>query len=125
MKRQESINQPFTKSTVLLRIMVRACAWALLVLIIVMVVSGWGITQTSIIYNLSFGLINRGVANSIHRALNVPLAIFFITHVFINIKLAALKRFSSLQWLVSSVLIVLGIALMTIMVYMEYFRLGG
>ena len=125
MKQPETINQPGRNAKLLLRKLARASAWALLVMIIIIVLSGWGITQTTVIYNLSFGLIDRGVANTIHRASNIPLAFFFLSHVFINIKLAALKRFSSLQWLVSAALILLGVVLMAIMVYMEYFRLGG
>ncbi len=105
--------------------MARASAWVLLVGIIVSVVSGWGITQTSVIYRLSFGLIDRRLADAIHRATNVPLAFFFLVHVLINIKLAILERKPTAGWLPNIVLIVIGIVLMVVMVYMEYFRLGG
>jgi len=113
------------KTDVYLKRIAKASAWALLVTIVVVVVSGWGITQTGIIYRLTFGLINRGLADAIHRAANVPLALFFLSHVFINIKLTISQRSPSKGWLINSVLGVIGAGLLAIMIYMEYFRLGG
>jgi intracellular septation protein A len=113
------------KTDVLLNRIAEASAWALLVTIVVVVVSGWGITQTGIIYRLTFGLIDRGLADAIHRAVNVPLALFFLSHVFINIKLRISKRSPSKGWLTNSVLGVIGAGLLAIMIYMQYFRLGG
>jgi hypothetical protein len=113
------------KTDVLLKRIAEASAWALLVTIIVAVVSGWGITQTGIIYRLTFGLINRGLADTIHRAANVPLALFFLSHAFINIKLTISRRSPSKGLLTSSILGIIGVGLLAIMIYMEYFRLGG
>jgi hypothetical protein len=113
------------KRDVLLKRIAEASAWALLATVIVAVVSGWGITQTGIIYRLTFGLIDRGLADAIHRAVNVPLALFFLSHVFINIKLRISKRSPSKGWLTNSVLGVIGAGLLAIMIYMQYFRSGG
>jgi hypothetical protein len=113
------------KTDVLLKRIAEASAWALLATVIVAIVSGWGITQTGIIYRLTFGLINRGLADAIHRAVNVPLAIFFLSHVFINIKLTISKRSPSKGLLTSSILGVIGAGLLAIMIYMQFFRLGG
>jgi cytochrome b subunit of formate dehydrogenase len=113
------------KTDVLLKRIARASAWALLATIIVAVVSGWGITQTGIIYRLTFGLIDRGLADAIHRAANVPLALFFLSHVFINIKLMISQRSPSRGLLTSSILGVVGAGLLALTIYMEYSRLGG
>jgi intracellular septation protein A len=113
------------KTGVYLKRIAEASAWALLATVIVAIVSGWGITQTGIIYRLTFGLINRGLADAIHRAANVPLALFFLSHVLINIKLKVPQRSPSMRWLTSSVLGMIGVGLLAIMIYMEYFRLGG
>jgi intracellular septation protein A len=113
------------KRDIYLKRIAEASAWALLVTIAVAVVSGWGITQTGIIYRLTFGLIDRGLADAIHRAANVPLALFFLSHVLINIKLRISKRSPSKGWLTNSVLGVIGAGLLAIMIYMQYFRLGG
>jgi hypothetical protein len=113
------------KTDVLLKRVARASAWALLAAIIVAVVSGWGITQTDVIYRLTFGVIDRGLADAIHRAANVPLALFFLSHVFINIKLMISQRSPSRGLLTGIVLGVVGAGLLGIVIYMEYFRLGG
>ena len=102
-----------------------ASAWALLVGVVVLVFSGWGITQTGVIYNITFGLIDRRLADSIHRTTNVPLAFFFLLHVLINIKLAITSSHPVRAWLTNGVLIVIGGCILGIVVYMEYFRLGG
>jgi hypothetical protein len=113
------------KAHLRLKKLARGSAWVLLVGIIILVVSGWGITQTGVIYNLTGGLVDRKLADAIHRAAIVPLAFFFLSHVFINIKLAVSKRSPSRAWLTSIILIVIGAGLMAITIYMEYFRLGG
>jgi len=113
------------KRDVYLKRIAEVSAWALLVTVAVAVVSGWGITQTGIIYRLTFGLIDRRLADAIHRAANLPLAFFFLSHVFINIKLKISQRSPSKGWLTNSVLGVIGAGLLAIMIYMEYFRLGG
>jgi succinate dehydrogenase/fumarate reductase cytochrome b subunit len=113
------------KTDVYLKRIARLSAWVLLVTVIVVVVSGWGITQTGIIYRLTFGLIDRGLADAIHRAANVPLALFFLLHVLTNMKLKISQRSPSWEWLTNSVLVVIGAGLLAIMIYMECFRLGG
>jgi cytochrome b subunit of formate dehydrogenase len=108
-----------------LRKVARASAIAILVGIVVIVITGWGITQTGVIYNLTHGLIDRGIANAIHRGANAPLAFFFLLHVLINVKIVVSQHHPSRAWLTNSLLIALGAGLMAAMVYMEYFRLGG
>jgi hypothetical protein len=103
----------------------RASAWALLVGIIVLVASGWGITQTGIIHRLTWGLVDRRLADAIHRAAIAPLAFLFLSHVLINIKLAVLQKHTARPWLTNIILIMIGLCLMAITIYMEYFRLGG
>jgi cytochrome b subunit of formate dehydrogenase len=108
-----------------LRYVSRLSAWLLLAIVVVLVISGWGITQTGVIYKLTFGLIDRRLADAIHRATNLPLAVFFLLHVLINIKLATNTCRRSVAWLVNGVLIVVGGCIIGVVVYMEYFRLGG
>jgi len=103
----------------------RISAWVLLIGIMVLVFSGWGITQTGIIYEITFGLVDRRLANSIHRAANAPVAIFFILHVLINIKLAISRNHPSRGWITSLILITIGLALLAMVVYMEFIRPGG
>jgi len=108
-----------------LKITARASAWALLAAVIVLVFTGFGITQTGAIFRFPFGLVDRRAADTIHRAINGPLAFFFLCHVMANIRLAVSSRRSYLIWLVNGILIVVGIGLMVLVVYLEYFRTGG
>jgi hypothetical protein len=101
-------------------------AWVLLAGVAILIISGFGITQTGVIYRLSGGLIDRRIADQIHRVSNVPLAFFFISHVFINIQLMLTRHGSSLRkWLSGILLLIIGIALMSSMIYLEYIRRGG
>lgn len=112
---------PQTPKTVfLLRRIARISAWLLLVAVVVLVASGWGITHTEIIYKGTFGLIDRRLANSIHRATNLPLAFFFLTHVLINARLIFCGKKRRINWLIDTVLVALGLVSMWLVVYVEY-----
>jgi len=103
----------------------RIRAWLLLVCIVILVFSGWGITQTGIIYQITFGLIDRRLANSIHSAAVLPLVFFFLLHVLINIRLSITSRRPYFVWLTNGVLIAIGVCILWLVVYMEYFLKGG
>ena len=103
----------------------QVCAWGLLVGVLILVVSGWGITQTGVIYKASFGLIDRRMADSIHRSVNGPLAVLFLAHVLANVKLFFLRKQAGKAWLTDIILIGAGIILMAGVIYMQYFRRGG
>jgi len=106
---------------VYLRRIARASAWLLLITIIVLLISGWGITRTEIIYKASLGLIDRGAADSIHRAIQVPAAVFFTTHVLLNVRLNLSSRRLRKAGLFNSLLVVIGACVVGGVVYMEYF----
>ena len=108
------------KSVQWLRRLSRISAWLLLATIAVLVVSGWGITRTDIIYKASFHLIDRAVADTIHRASNLPLMFFFLSHVLINIRLLLTGKKTKQNWFIDGGLIVVGLALMGVFVYVEY-----
>lgn len=103
-----------------LRRLARASAWLLLVSIVVLVVTGWGITTTGIIYRATFGLMDRRLADAIHRATNLPLAVFFLSHVLINIRLAIARRNPRRVGLINGILIVAGVLMMALFLYVEY-----
>jgi hypothetical protein len=113
------------KATIVLKILARSSAWALLVGIVVLIISGWGITQTGIIYNLTGGLIDRRLADEIHRAAIIPVAFFLLAYVFVNISLMVSHKRSLIFWSTAVLLTITGAGLMAITIYMEYFRLGG
>jgi hypothetical protein len=108
-----------------MQIIARASAFLLLLGVIILVITGWGITQTGVIYNLSHGLIDRRTADSIHRGMNLPLVIFFLAHVMSNIKIALYRRRATENWLINGLIIGFSILVLAAVVYMEYFRRGG
>ena len=75
-----------------LKFISRISAWLLLATVVMLVFSGWGITHTEIIYKLTFGLIDRRLADYIHRFMNIPVAIFFLCHLLINIRLMIFRK---------------------------------
>ena len=103
----------------------RTSAWMLLICVVVLVFSGWGITQTGTIYNITFGLIDRRLANAIHRATILPLAFFFLLHVLINISPRITNWRPYIVWLINGGLIAIGVCILWLVVYMEYFLIGG
>jgi cytochrome b subunit of formate dehydrogenase len=116
--RQSQINR-------LMRKISRISAYALFAGAALLVLSGWGITQTGIIYKLSFGLIDRRLANAIHRAANAPVAFMFLVHVLLNIRINITSKHPAKARLIDAALWIVGGILLGIVVYMEYFRLGG
>jgi hypothetical protein len=113
------------RQSVWLKRLSRICAWGLLAGVVILVISGWGITQTGIIYKATFGLVDRRLANEIHRAVNGPLAVLFLAHVLINIKLNFLRKKSGRVLLTDIILIGVGIILLAGVAYMQYVRKGG
>jgi thiosulfate reductase cytochrome b subunit len=120
MANQGSIMKDYKANPWLVRIS-RISAWALLAGVVVLVLSGWGITKTEVVYKITFGLVDRRLADSIHRATNVPMAFFFLLHVLINIKLAITPKHPSRAWLINGVLILIGGCVLGMVLYMEYF----
>jgi hypothetical protein len=103
----------------------RISSWLLMACVAVLVFSGWGITQTGVIYNATGGLIDRRAADAIHRGVVLPLAVFFLAHVFINIGLGIKSKHAYIKQIVIWAMLVIGAGILALVIYMEYFRLGG
>jgi hypothetical protein len=108
-----------------MQIVARISALMLLLGVIVLIITGYGITQTGVIFSLSHGLIDRRASDLAHRATNLPLAFFFLAHIFANIKIALYKRRPTENWLINGLMIAAVAAAMVGVAYMEYFRKGG
>lgn len=64
----------------------RWCAWAALVLLLVTLLSGYGITRFRVITPLSLGLLNKAVSHRLHHYTTVPLIVFLLLHVGISVR---------------------------------------
>ncbi len=122
---ERGLSLSLQKQSAILKRISRICAWGLLAGVVILVVSGWGITQTGVIYKATFGLVDRRLADEIHRAVNGPLAVLFLAHVISNLKLYFLQKKVGKVWLTDIILISVGILLLAGVVYMQYIRLGG
>ena len=99
----------------------KVVAWLLVALMIVALVSGWGITRTEIIYQASRGLIDRGTANAIHRGIQIPIAAILLTHILINVRFKLLPERWRKRRAVNQILISVGIGLLALAIYMQQY----
>jgi len=63
------------------RLMKGTIHWLLTVVIIVYLITGFGITEYRIVEPLTFGLLTKNLAHKIHTSLEIPLIILLILHV--------------------------------------------
>ena len=66
--------------------------WLLLVLTVILVVSGLGITQYQVVSSLTFGLLSKALAFKLHLALWIPFVVVFVAHVLLTTRLFRRRR---------------------------------
>jgi hypothetical protein len=76
-------NQRLVKSTV---------HWLLTALVIVYLITGFGITEYRIVESLTFGLLTKSLAQRIHISIEIPFIILLVLHIWL---LPLLKYFRS------------------------------
>jgi hypothetical protein len=74
------------------RLIKRTVHWLLTVVIIIYLITGFGITEYRIFERLTFGLLTKSLAHQIHIGLAIPLIILLILHIFLP---SLLKYFKS------------------------------
>jgi cytochrome b subunit of formate dehydrogenase len=68
----------------------RTIFWLLTVVVIIYLLTGFGITQYRIFEPLTFGLLTKNLAHRIHMNLEIPFIILVVLHIWL---LPLLKRF--------------------------------
>lgn len=68
------VNQQLMKSTI---------HWLLTVVVIIYLITGFGITQYRIFEPLTFGLLTKSLAHIIHINLEIPFIILLILHIWL------------------------------------------
>jgi thiosulfate reductase cytochrome b subunit len=68
----------------------RTIYWLLTVVVIIYLLTGFGITQYRIFEPLTFGLLTKSLAHRIHMNLEIPFIILVVLHIWL---LPLLKRF--------------------------------
>jgi len=74
------------------RLMKGTIHWLLTVLVIIYLITGFGITEYRIVEPLTFGLLTKSLAQKIHINLEIPFLILLILHIWL---LPLLKYFKS------------------------------
>jgi hypothetical protein len=64
--------------------------WLLTVVVIIYLLTGFGITQYRIVEPLTFGLLTKSLAQKIHINLEIPFIVLLVLHIWL---LPLLKRF--------------------------------
>jgi cytochrome b subunit of formate dehydrogenase len=70
----------------------RTIHWLLTVVVIIYLLTGFGITEYRIVESLTFGLLTKSLAHKIHINLEIPFIILLILHIWL---LPLLKYFKS------------------------------
>jgi len=70
----------------------RSIHWILTALVIVYLITGFGITEYRIVEPLTLGLLTKSLAQRIHINIEIPFIIFLVLHIWL---LPLLKHFRS------------------------------
>jgi len=65
------------------RLMKGTIHWLLAVLVIIYLITGFGITEYRIVEPLTFGLLTKSLAQKIHISLEIPFIILLILHIWL------------------------------------------
>ena len=66
-----------------LRLMKGTIHWLLTALVIIYLITGFGITEYRIVDPLTFGLLTKSLAHKIHINLEIPFIILLILHIWL------------------------------------------
>jgi cytochrome b subunit of formate dehydrogenase len=72
------------------RLVRRTIYWLLTVVVIIYLITGFGITEYRIVEPLTFGLLTKNLAHRIHTNLEIPFIVLVVLHIWL---LPLLKRF--------------------------------
>ncbi|MCW4052303.1 MAG: hypothetical protein NWE78_03705 [Candidatus Bathyarchaeota archaeon] len=97
----------------------RASVWILLLFMILMIITGYGLTKPNLIGFLSGGLIDHQAATYLHTMLNVPFAILLLTHVIIEIKFSFARWGFENERLLNLAVSILGLTLLLLFLYVD------
>jgi len=101
----------------------RLLVWPTLVLSVIFVVSGYGITNPGLVTELTGGVLTRAVSLKLHLVLAFPILMLLTIHVLIGAK-SALTRWGVKEGILLNVFLLLaGIFTMDLLALMQYFIL--
>ena len=63
----------------------RWCAWAAAVLLMLTMLTGYGISEFRVVGRLTFGVLDKGTAHRLHHYTDIPLLTFLLIHIAISL----------------------------------------
>jgi len=97
----------------------RVIVWGLLFFMILLVVTGYGLTKPNLVYSLTGGIINYRSAAYLHSLLDVPLLVLLLIHVIIEIKFSLMRWGFKNQKLLNLLMLMLGSICLILIIYVE------
>jgi len=97
----------------------RVIVWGLLFFMILLVVTGYGLTKPNLVYSLTGGIINYRSAAYLHSLLDVPLLVLLLIHVIIEIRFSLMRWGFKNQKLLNLLMLMLGSICLILIIYVE------
>jgi hypothetical protein len=97
----------------------RVVVWILLLFMILIIVTGYGLTKPNLIYSLTGGTINFQSASYLHRVLDLPLMIFLLIHVVIETKFSLMRWGFKNQKLLNLLLLMLASICLILIIFID------
>lgn len=100
------------KPSLALKTIDRIVVWILLALFLVFMVSGYMITR---------GFLNRYYGFLLHTRLDLPIMVFFVIHIAINVRCVLMRRGVADRKPLNVAVLIVGMALFAFIVYLDQF----
>lgn len=97
----------------------RLIVWLLLAFMILLTVTGYGLTKPNLMYSLTGGLIDYWTAQYLHSLLDMPLLLLLLVHVVIEIKFSFTRWGFKSRKLLKVLMLLLGSIFLVMILYVE------
>ena len=97
----------------------RIFVWFLLLFMILLVITGYALAKPGLISYLTGGLINYQNAAYLHTLLDVPLLIFLLVHVVIEVKFSLTRWGFKSRGLLNLLMLLLGAVVLVAILYVD------
>ena len=97
----------------------RVVVWVLLFFMILLIVTGYGLSKPNLIHSLTGGIVNYQTAFYLHTLLDVPLLILLFVHVIIEIKFSLMRWGFRKQRLLNLLMFALGSVCLILILYVD------
>jgi hypothetical protein len=97
----------------------RVIVWILLALMVILIISGYGLTKPTLINSLTFGLVDHQTAFDLHSWLDLPLFVLLAIHVLIEVRVSLVRWGFRHRRLLNVLLLLLGSVCLLFIFYIE------